>query len=118
MLIKYYDVNESSLANRAVTGGCLYFCTDTGNIYFDSVINNARVKMASDLKLCSNYSSLPLAPIPNTLYCTLKEKCLYLYIDGSWVSITGRPQIVIDNLNVENGTLVVSDNRIIANFLS
>lgn len=111
MVIKYYDIAESTLKNKSYEAGSLYCCADSGKLYLDSVLEGKRVALGTDIVICA--SELPLAPIPNVLYCVLKTGIIAVYVDGAWYTFGGRPQLHFANVVVSNGTLTISDSRII-----
>lgn len=43
MVVRKYNILESELSSRAYMSGNLYFCTDTYNIYYDSIIDEKRI---------------------------------------------------------------------------
>ena len=115
-MIKYYDTTESALSSKAFEAEALYYCTDSGRIYVDSLRSQERVEAGNSIIILSTESSRSslLAPIPNRLYCVLETGMLYIYSDSVWKSLGSRPQIHIKNVTVSNGTLTREDARILA----
>lgn len=107
----FYDITKNDLGKKAFEQEALYFCTDTGEIFLDSIVEQRRITMNSSVTLVTE---LPLAPIPNKLYCMVNTGLLYVYYNSNWVSLGSRPHIHFDNIIVENGTLTISDSRILA----
>lgn len=111
-MIKFYDVTENDLKNKEFEAEALYYCTDSFNVYLDSLLEGKRVKI-SDVIILSDESarSSLLAPLPNKIYCVLSTGSLYIYNNSVWNKL-GASQFEISNVVVENGTLTVSDSRI------
>lgn len=111
MIITYYDLTESQVKAKAYSAGSLYCCSDTGNIFLDSVLEEVRVQLATDVIICT---SLPLAPAANKLYCNVAVGTISTYVDGEWVTLGARPQMHFGNVVISGGTLTVSDSRILS----
>lgn len=78
------EASQSRLSDIPITDGQLIFCRDTGNFYKDDA--TTRIKMSSDLVICSE---LPLAPLGNKIYLLLPNT-LY-YFNGEWVELNESP---------------------------
>ena len=111
MIITYYDLTESQVKAKAYSAGSLYCCSDTGNIFLDSVLEEVRVQLATDVIICT---SLPLAPAANKLYCNVEVGTISTYVDGEWVTLGARPQMHFGNVVISGGTLTISDSRILS----
>ena len=113
-MIKYYDITESQMESKAIEDEAVYFCSDTGNIYFDSITNGGRTKMSNTIIILTTETERNnlLAPIPNKLYCVLQTGCLYIYNNGSWIQFGGLEKFQFNNVVVEDGTLTITDSRI------
>lgn len=83
--------SQSQLPNIPITDGQLIFCRDTGSFYKDDA--DTRIKMSSDLVVCSD---LPLAPIANKIYLLLSGK-LYFF-NGEWVELNESPIVTEDTI--------------------
>ena len=114
-LIKYYDITESTLDSKPFEAEAIYYCTDTGNVYVDSLAEMTRKKMSSDVIMIGTETdrAMILAPIPFKIYCVLSSGSMYIYYNAKWNRL-GVSQFEICNVLVENGSLNVSDPRIIA----
>ena len=104
-------MTESQVKAKAYSAGSLYCCSDTGNIFLDSVLEEVRVQLATDVIICT---SLPLAPAANKLYCNVAVGTISTYVDGEWVTLGARPQMHFGNVVISGGTLTVSDSRILS----
>lgn len=113
-MIKYYDITEAEMEAKTIEDEAIYFCSDTGNIYFDSVTNGGRTKMSNTIIILATEAARTnlLAPIPNKLYCILQSGCLYIYSGGKWVQFGGLEKFQFNNVTVENGSLTITDSRI------
>lgn len=110
-LIKFYDITKSALEKAEFNAGVLYVCNDTKQIFLDSDNTKERMEINPSIMLVS---SLPLAPIPNRLYCDVTNKKLYIYNVDSWIELGGGSSahkhvygITIDSTN--KTTVEVSD---------
>lgn len=114
-MIKYYDITENVLESKTFERDAVYYCTDTGNIYVDSPLEGARKKMSSDVVMVGTESDRAnlLAPIPYKIYCVLSSGTMYIYYNSKWNRL-GAAQFEIHNVVVDNGSLTVSDPRIIS----
>ena len=114
-MIKYYDITENALKSKPFESEAIYYCTDTGNVYVDSPLEGTRKKMSSDVIMIGTESdrSMILAPIPYKIYCVLSSGAMYIYYNSKWNRL-GVAQFEICNVLVENGTLTISDPRIIS----
>ena len=92
------EASQSRLSDIPITDGQLIFCRDTGNFYKDDA--TTRIKMSSDLVICSE---LPLAPLGNKIYLLLPNT-LY-YFNGEWVELNESP-IVTKNTIYSFPTIV------------
>lgn len=103
MIVKYYDTDQDKLASKEFDAGAIYYCTDTGDMYIDSVQKNTRIKIGGggSLKYCS---SLPLTPEADTLYYRTNDGNLYIYTNGGWITLNTREQIRIPDVVIENGS--------------
>ena len=112
-MIKFYNITESELKTKAFEAEALYYCSDTLNVYLDSPIENARVRMSTDTIILAdeNARNNILALLPYKIYCVLSTGSLYIYTDGQWNRL-GASQFDIHNVVVENGSLTVADSRI------
>ena len=99
---------------KSIEDEAVYFCSDTGNIYFDSITNGCRTKMSNTIIILTTETERNniLAPIPNKLYCILQTGCLYIYSGGKWIQFGGLEKFQFSNVVVENGSLTITDNRI------
>ena len=112
-MVKCYDITQSSLSSKSFEAGAIYCCSDTGNVYIDSVTENERVKMSSEVVIVATDANLPLAPIPDTLYIVLSTRKMYIYNNG-WSSLD-RPNFIIPGVTVtKNVALEVSNSDILA----
>ena len=85
------EASQSHLSDIPITDGQLIFCRDTGNFYKDDA--TTRIKMSSDLVICSE---LPLAPLGNKIYLLLPNT-LY-YFNGEWVELNESPIVTKDTI--------------------
>ena len=85
------EASQSRLSDIPITDGQLIFCRDTGNFYKDDA--TTRIKMSSDLVICSE---LPLAPLGNKIYLLLPNT-LY-YFNGEWVELNESPIVTKDTI--------------------
>lgn len=85
------EASWSRLSDIPITDGQLIFCRDTGNFYKDDA--TTRIKMSSDLVICSE---LPLAPLGNKIYLLLPNT-LY-YFNGEWVELNESPIVTKDTI--------------------
>lgn len=115
-MIQFYDVTESALSKAGFSEERLYFCTDTGNIYLDSMLDGRRVAIARDIIILGteNERTSMLSPVPDRLYCVIGSGSIYIHHGGVWVKLGSREQIHLNNLVVTGGNITVSDNRILA----
>ena len=114
-MFKFYDTPESALANQPFAAESIYFCRDTGNLYFDSIIENARVQIRDIIVLGTESSRTSmLAPIPNKLYCVIESGSMYIYYNGEWKKLGVGQQLHFNNICVENGSHTITDSRISA----
>lgn len=117
-MIQFFDVAKSQLANKDFEAEALYFCNDTGEIFFDSKQENSRVQVGNEIVILSKESDRTalLAPIPEKLYLVVDTGRSYLYTDGSWIAIGSSSQIHFSNQVLTSdgtsATLTISDNRI------
>lgn len=112
-MIEFYDVLRKELDEKyPFKAGSLYCCTDTNEIFLDSVYSQTRVQVADcGIRVCA---TLPLAPNSQCLYVVIGTGSIHMYIDGAWMELGSRPQIHIKNILVEaNSTLTISDSRVI-----
>ncbi len=114
-MVKYYDIAESDLSSKPFEAEALYYCTDSGNIYFDSPLESERKQMSTDtviLKTDDDRTGL-LAPIPNKIYVVLETGALFMYNGGNWIKLTeSRPQFELSNILVKAGSHTIIDARI------
>ena len=112
-MIKYYDIAESALSSKPFEAESVYYCTDSGAVYVDSLAEGTRKRMSKDVIILSSESDRTsiLAPIPEKIYCVIETGSMYIF-SSSWVRLGSRPYICFDNVIVENGTLTVEDERI------
>lgn len=85
-MIKFYDITKSALDDAEFKAGVLYVCNDTKQIFLDSDNTKERMEINPSIILVS---SLPLAPIPNRLYCDVSNKKIYIYNVDSWMELGG-----------------------------
>ena len=85
------EASQSRLSDIPITDGQLIFCRDTGNFYKDDA--TTRIKMSSDLVICSE---LPLAPLANKIYLLLPNT-LY-YFNGEWIELNESPIVTKDTI--------------------
>ena len=85
------EVSQSRLSDIPITNGQLIFCKDTGSFYKDDA--TTRIKMSSDLVICSE---LPLAPLGNKIYLLLPNT-LY-YFNGEWFELNESPIVTKDTI--------------------
>lgn len=115
MIIKYHDLTESEVMSKSYEAGCMYCCSDTGNIFFDSVLDGSRIQLGRDVIICT---SLPLAPVSNKLYCNISDGTINTYVDNGWVVFGGggssKQQIHFNNVVISDGVLNIQDSRIMA----
>lgn len=102
------------MESKPIEDEAVYFCSDTGNIYFDSLTNGGRTKMSNTIIILTTETQRNniLAPIPNKLYCVLQSGCLYIYNNGNWIQFGGLEKFQFSNVVVENGSLTITDSRI------
>ena len=131
MFVNHIDIAENVLKNTPYKAGTLYYCYDTGNVYFDSVADGNRIKISSDMIIVSSETERLniLAPVPGKIYCVLKSGRIYISNEGSWIrlgktnfeitdvvvkddgSSTGTKQLVIENseIHADNTAKFVPD---------
>ena len=116
-MITYYDITEDELSKKPFEAEALYCCTDSQNIYLDSLNEKVRKRMSSDIIVLateSNRTSI-LAPIPNKLYCVVSTGTMWMYTN-TWNKIGGAESITYENVVVESSkSTIISDDKIKAN---
>lgn len=116
MIASYFDITQDELDNLNISPGNLYICNDTKRFYYDSVVTNERIELGCDFVLCN---SLPLAPIPNTIYFKYNENenaSLNIFSEQGWLTYQLINQtIVLKNIIIPEGTteFTISDARIL-----
>ena len=112
-MIHLYETTKEKIASIPYEQEALYFCSDTGDIYFDSIINGERILANSSVTVIQNEASKPLAPVPGMLYAILNSARIWIYTIAGWVCLSG-VTIVKPNVAVTSGEATISDPRIVS----
>ena len=110
-MIHLYETTKEKLASIPYEQEALYFCSDTGDIYFDSILNESRILANSSVTILQNESSKPLAPVPGMLYAVINSKRIWIYTAAGWTCLSG-VTIVKPAITVTGGNATISDSRI------
>ena len=81
-MIKTYEVDtESKLASKSLETESIYYCMDTGNIYWDSVSQKRRINLGNGVVIANSYSALSTLanPVVGKFYFCTTEELLYMY---------------------------------------
>ena len=85
-MIKTYEVDtESKLASKSLESESIYYCMDTGNIYWDSVSQKRRINLGNGVALAYSYANLTSIenPVIGKFYFCVTEELLYMYAGDS-----------------------------------
>lgn len=112
-MVIHYDITEAELTSKPFEAGAMYFCNDSGNLYIDSVAEQSRTIMSSEVKIIGTETerSNILAPIPNKIYCVLDSGNMYIYSGGAWVRL-GATQFEISDVVLDASPATINDSRI------
>ena len=89
-VLKFVEVrNEDAFREYAFNAGCVYICTVSNRIYYDSVALNKRVLIETLVTLKDENERINLAdPAEYVIYFVLSTKKFYIYSNKKWNTIT------------------------------
>lgn len=110
LIIQYYDMTEAELEKRSFKAGCVYYCTDSRNIYLDSPVELKRKRMSSDAIILASESERHdlVSPVPDKIYIVIATSSIYVYTSGAWKRI-GVSHFSIENILAEPGSVILDD---------
>jgi hypothetical protein len=118
VIVSHRSCYASELDSRAIIPGSIIVCTDTGDMYHDTV-DGDRIRISSDVVFCASETAIKglLAPEENRIYLDLSKGHMFVYKNDTWSCLNpdSTTPFCIHNVGIAaNGTTVVENNHVTA----